>query len=190
MLSQRAQEEIVLLPFASVAAAQAAIDARNARFRLSIPWAPAGSESPGGADGGADGEGPYSPGTISERLVKAEKAAEQFVARRLQPAVQRTAGLVKETSPDGVVEGIKSSAWLGGRAAGAGQGCWCRAALSGWVQPAVWQGAARCCCCAAPLTLLLPVPPACRRRGVGQGPVEPPQRLARAALCQGRRRPL
>ena len=110
-LASRAEQEVALLPFASEAAAHAAIDARNARYRLSIPWAPAGGEG-GGGEGGGEGEGgPYSPGTISERLVKAEKAAEQFVARRLQPAVQRTAGLVKETSPEGVVQGLKSSVW-------------------------------------------------------------------------------
>ena len=110
VLVQRAEEEVALLPFASEAAAHAAIDARNARFRLSIPWVPAGGDaSPDRDSVGGEGEGPYSPGTISERLVKAEKAAEQFVARRLQPAVQRTAGLVKETSPEGVVQGLKSS---------------------------------------------------------------------------------
>lgn len=117
-LATRAEEEVGLLPFSSEAAAHAAIDARNARFRLSIPWAPAAGEAAAGDGGDVEGsgaQGPYSPGTISERLVKAEKAAEQFVARRLQPAVQRTAGLVKETSPEGVVQGLKSSAsWLSG----------------------------------------------------------------------------
>ncbi|PRW56758.1 LETM1 and EF-hand domain-containing anon- mitochondrial [Chlorella sorokiniana] len=116
VLSQRAEEEVALLPFPSEAAAHAAIDARNARFRLSIPWVPAAGDASPDREGSAlDGEGPYSPNTISERLVKAEKAAEQFVARRLQPAVQRTAGLVKETSPEGVVQGLKSSAvWAKG----------------------------------------------------------------------------
>ena len=109
-LTRRADEEVALLPFASETAAHAAIDARNARYRLSIPWAPAaGDASPDRDAFAGEGEGPYSPNTISERLVKAEKAAEQFVARRLQPAVQRTAGLVKETSPEGVVQGLKSS---------------------------------------------------------------------------------
>lgn len=110
VLSQRAEEEVALLPFASEAAAHAAIDARNARYRLSIPWVPAGGDASPDREGFTqEGEGPYSPNTISERLVKAEKAAEQFVARRLQPAVQRTAGLVKETSPEGVVQGLKTS---------------------------------------------------------------------------------
>lgn len=106
-LTARAAVEVATLPFASEAAAQAAIDARNARYRLSIPWAPAGAgeatgddetQSPAGAAAGA-------AAGLGERLSKAEKAAEYFVARRLQPAVQR----VKETSPEGVVEGLKTS---------------------------------------------------------------------------------
>ena len=122
VLSQRAEEEVALLPFASETAAHAAIDARNARYRLSIPWVPAGGDASPDRDSYAqEGEGPYSPNTISKRLVKAEKAAEQFVARRLQPAVQRTAGLVKETSPEGVVQGLKSSE-LGHSAAAARRG--------------------------------------------------------------------
>lgn len=112
-LTARAAVEVATLPFASEAAAQAAIDARNARYRLSIPWAPAGAgeatgddeaQSPAGAAAGA-------AAGLGERLSKAEKAAEYFVARRLQPAVQR----VKETSPEGVVEGLKTSAvWAKG----------------------------------------------------------------------------
>lgn len=108
-LAQRADQEIAVLPFPTEAAAHAAIDARNARYRLSIPWNPAaageaGGEEEGGAQGGA-------AVALGERLSKAEKAAEYFVARRLQPAVLR----VKQTSPEGVVQGLKSSAvWAKG----------------------------------------------------------------------------
>lgn len=109
-LAQRAAVEVSHLPFTSEAAAHAAIDARNARFRLSIPWSP-GEPGEGGGGGGVAGSSvdqgdrpPQAP--LSERLVKAEKAAEQFVARRLQPAVAR----VKQTSPEGVVQGLKTSA--------------------------------------------------------------------------------
>ena len=99
-LSARAAQEITSLPFASETAAHAAIDARNARYRLSIPWNPASEGEAGGDEAGA---GPAAG--LGERLSKAEKAAEIFVARRLQPAVQR----VKETSPEGVMEGLKGS---------------------------------------------------------------------------------
>ncbi len=105
-LTTRSAAEIATLPFASESAAQAAIDARNARYRLSIPWAPAGAGESSGDD-----EAPSPAGAaagLGERLSKAEKAAEYFVARRLQPAVQR----VKETSPEGVVEGLKTSECL------------------------------------------------------------------------------
>ncbi|KAI3427991.1 hypothetical protein D9Q98_006379 [Chlorella vulgaris] len=122
-LVERAATEITLLPFTNEAAAHAAIDARNARFRLSIPWSPAGdggseaggssssSSSSNGVAVSMDGGDRPTAAPLSERLVKAEKAAEQFVARRLQPAVAR----VKQTSPEGVVEGLKSSAsWARG----------------------------------------------------------------------------
>jgi hypothetical protein len=119
MLADRAAEEVALLPFASEAAAHAAIDARNARYRLSIPWNPAGGAAGEGSEGEEGGGDQAGPG-LSERLVKAEKAAEQFVARRLQPAVQR----VKETSPEGVVEGLKTSEWFAGWLAAWGAWPW------------------------------------------------------------------
>ncbi|KAL4443418.1 hypothetical protein ABPG75_011155 [Micractinium tetrahymenae] len=112
-LTARAAEEVATLPFASEAAAQAAIDTRNARYRLSIPWAPAGAGEAAGDDEGQSPAGAAAGAAagLGERLSKAEKAAEYFVARRLQPAVQR----VKETSPEGVVEGLKTSAvWARG----------------------------------------------------------------------------
>lgn len=129
-LVARAAQEIVSLPFASESQAHAAIDARNARYRLSIPWAPAGgSEGAGGEEEQQQGSsgaalGPASAAGLGERLSKAEKAAEYFVALRLQPAVQR----VKQTSPEGVVEGLKTSEW-GCEGAGKGRVRVCRSAF-------------------------------------------------------------
>lgn len=127
-LVARAAVELPTLPFGSQLAAQAALDARNARYRLnqaegggSQGWPPAhewhsGDESDVGSPDKSRG--------LGERLEAAERVAEAFVARKLQPAVAR----VRRTSPQGVVQGIKSSAvwardlWTrlnGGSAAGA-----------------------------------------------------------------------
>eukprot|EP00887_Chlorella_sp_A99_P006091 scaffold22.g6091.t1 len=106
LLTRRAEEELPLLPFVGVAAAQAALDARNARYRLTTGWTPSGAEYSGDD---ADSSPPASPdrrGTLGERLEAAERVAEAFVTRRLQPAVAR----VRETSPQAVVKGVKSSA--------------------------------------------------------------------------------
>lgn len=202
-LTARAAQEIATLPFATESAAQAAIDARNARYRLSIPWAPAGA-----GEGASDDEGQSPAGAaagaaagLGERLSKAEKAAEYFVARRLQPAVQR----VKETSPEGVVEGLKTSECLAGSWAWAGCGplaaTWrmlpCTERQPGrprssatplWggplasrvkspAQPALWSFRAR-----SPRLAAAVSPCRCC---LGQGPVESPERLPRPAAGQG-----
>jgi hypothetical protein len=67
-------------PPRSVAAAQAAIDQRNARFSSKAKLA--ASQATGQA-GGEDGISPV------ERLEQAEKVAEQFVARRIKPALRK-----------------------------------------------------------------------------------------------------
>lgn len=102
-LVERAKTEIAHLPFPTRAQAQAAVDTRNARYRTYVAWLP--------MDGYVSDEAgttmPYEQRRgLSERLTEAERVAEQFVSKRLQPAVQR----VRETSPEGVLEGLKSSA--------------------------------------------------------------------------------
>lgn len=108
-LYERAAEELLLLPFPSDLAAQAALDIRNAKYRLqdreraetASAWPPA--EHWHSVDE-ADSAGTEKRG-LGERLEAAERVAEAFVARKLQPAVAR----VRRTSPQGVVQGIKSS---------------------------------------------------------------------------------
>jgi hypothetical protein len=114
-LVERVAAELALLPFASTAQAQAALDARNARYR--VPGTPLTAEaaaSGNDSDGGAP-EGGYLPAEqrrgLGERLEEAERVAERFVARRLQPAVAR----VRETSPEGLIQGAQRGAsWARG----------------------------------------------------------------------------
>jgi hypothetical protein len=96
-LKERKDAEMVLLPFPNPSAAQAALDARNGRFRATS-WFPAASaaESDGDELGSVQLLDPQR--RLTERLGKAEKVAEEFVARRLQPAVQR----VREMEKGGV----------------------------------------------------------------------------------------
>ncbi len=111
-LMDRVSKEITELPFSSISVAQAALDARNARFRaLGLPPA---LESIGDGDGAPEG-GYYLAAEarrgLGERLGEAERVAERFLARRLQPAVAR----VRETSPEGLIEGVqKSATWARG----------------------------------------------------------------------------
>lgn len=111
-LMDRVSKEITELPFSSISVAQAALDARNARFRaLGLPPA---LESIGDGDGAPEG-GYYLAAEarrgLGERLGEAERVAERFLARRLQPAVAR----VRETSPEGLIQGVqKSASWARG----------------------------------------------------------------------------
>lgn len=111
-LMDRVSKEITELPFSSISVAQAALDARNARFRaLGLPPA---LESIGDGDGAPEG-GYYLAAEarrgLGERLGEAERVAERFLARRLQPAVAR----VRETSPEGLIQGVqKSATWARG----------------------------------------------------------------------------
>lgn len=102
LLKERFEMEIPFLPFGNRAVAQAAFDSRNYRFRAA--W-------PSTIDNEGENENsPRGPG-FGKRLEKAERVAEQFVAKQLQPAVRR----VRETSPEGVVAAVKASAtWVGG----------------------------------------------------------------------------
>ncbi|KAL3132082.1 hypothetical protein ABBQ32_008692 [Trebouxia sp. C0010 RCD-2024] len=93
-LVERAEKELDLLPFSSHAAAQAALDARNARFR---------NVSSRSRD--LDDE------DSSNRVEKAEKRVGEFVARRLSPAVQR----VRKTPVRRWLSGVRSGAgYVGG----------------------------------------------------------------------------
>lgn len=108
-LIQRVSKEIVELPFPNVAAAQSAIDARNARYRApgTIPNISTVDESVmSDSEGAPEGAylGPEQRRGLSERLSEAERAAERFVALRLQPAVAK----VRDTK--GIIEGVKSGA--------------------------------------------------------------------------------
>lgn len=104
-LKDRSLQEVELLPFPSVRAAQSAVDSRNARYGRRSP-----SES---LDGDAlDGEAGAKPGSLSPltKLGAAEKAAEKFVAQRLQPAVQK----VRKSSPKDWVGNLRAGATYAG----------------------------------------------------------------------------
>lgn len=93
-LVERADKELDMLPFPSHAAAQAALDARNARFRN------VASKSRDLDDDDS-----------SNRVEKAEKRVGEFVARRLSPAVQR----VRKTPVRRWFSGVRSGAgYVGG----------------------------------------------------------------------------
>lgn len=113
-LVDRVAMELPLLPFPSISAAQSALDSRNARYRATT--LPSFYDGPGSAsDGDGAPEGGYYAAEarrgLSERLGEAERVAERFVARRLQPAVARVRG----TSPQGFITSVKSGAlWARG----------------------------------------------------------------------------
>ncbi len=114
-LMDRVSKEITELPFSSISVAQAALDARNAKFRaLGLPPA---LESIGDGDGAPEG-GYYLAAEarrgLGERLGEAERVAERFLARRLQPAVARVRDEMT-TSPESLIEGVqKSATWARG----------------------------------------------------------------------------
>ena len=110
-LMERVSREITELPFSSVSAAQLALDARNAKYRAA--GLPPALESMGDGDGAPEGGylGADARRGLGERLGEAEKAAERFLARRVQPAVAR----VRDTSPEVLIEGVQRSAtWAAG----------------------------------------------------------------------------
>ena len=95
-LKQRAKEEIMMLPFPSTAAATMAVEARNLRAR-GIPTDPLAS---------TDGGDPGAASSLRSTLDAAEKAAEKFVAQRLQPAVAK----VRSSTPRDWVGNAKAAA--------------------------------------------------------------------------------
>ncbi|GAB4813221.1 hypothetical protein N2152v2_000267 [Parachlorella kessleri] len=123
-LLTRAAAEIAFLPFPSEAAAHAALDARNARFRGHVSWFPpadpadasaaAGSLGGGweGGEGAAGGAGAGASlerqNSLGQRLGQAERVAEEFFGKKLS-AVKKAAA-AGGTSPQGVLQGIKSGA--------------------------------------------------------------------------------
>ncbi|BDA41254.1 probable mitochondrial proton/calcium exchanger protein at C-terminar half [Coccomyxa sp. Obi] len=94
-LSERARKEIRLLPFPTTSAAQAALDARNARYR-----AGQGKQS-------VDEE--EAAERVKGRIEQAERAVEKFVARRLK-AVQPGLQKARATPVSAVVGGLSSGA--------------------------------------------------------------------------------
>ncbi|CAL8462025.1 g1556 [Coccomyxa elongata] len=94
-LSERARKEIRLLPFPTTSAAQAALDARNARYRA------------GQAKQSADDE--EAAERVKGRIEQAERAVEKFVARRLK-AVQPGLEKARATPVSAVVGGLSSGA--------------------------------------------------------------------------------
>jgi hypothetical protein len=129
-LIARVSTEVPLLPFPSLKAAQAALDLRNARYRATMLPSLSAASSNGDvssssyvagsmSDGEGAPEGAFSvyiaPDTtrrrLTMRLEEAERVAERFVSRRLQPAVAR----VKVSSPQGVIRSLQSGAvWARG----------------------------------------------------------------------------
>lgn len=92
-LKQRAQEEIAILPFPSAAAATMAVEARNLRVRGIA------------ADPLASTDGEAATSSLRLTLDAAEKAAEKFVAQRLQPAVAK----VRSSTPRDWVGNAKAA---------------------------------------------------------------------------------
>ena len=114
-LGSRWRSELPLLPFPSPAAAQAALDTRNRRY-VGSPLS--GSSSKGEKTSSVLARGAASlasaaaaadsaqPAVVVARLSEAEKAVEQFFARRLQPAVAAAA----RAPPEDWLDGARSSA--------------------------------------------------------------------------------
>jgi hypothetical protein len=69
------------------AAAHAALDARNARYRSQLSWFPDPSDNANGEGGEGAGEKPG----LSVRLGQAEKVAEEFIGKKLS-AVKKVGG--------------------------------------------------------------------------------------------------
>ena len=67
--------------------AQAALDARNARYRLVGPGKLAAVQQP--SPSGSDDEDDGKDKRLRERLERAERLVGKFVAQTIQPAVQR-----------------------------------------------------------------------------------------------------
>lgn len=107
VLLARLDREMQTLPFSSKAAAEAALDTRNARYR-----------SPGSRDkeeSSDEDEDTESDARLVKRLGRAEKVVGQFVARRLQPAVQRVRATPVQRWFTGVRSGVGYVGGLWGR---------------------------------------------------------------------------
>ena len=118
-LGTRWRSELPLLPFPSPAAAQAALDMRNRRYVGSpLSGSSSSSSSKGEKTGSVLARGAASlasaaaaadgaqPAVVVARLSEAERAVEQFFARRLQPAVAAAA----RAPPEDWLDGARSSA--------------------------------------------------------------------------------
>jgi hypothetical protein len=123
-LKERVEQELPLLPFGGAQQAQALVDARNARYarsrlQVSMLTGSGGSgaaAAAGGAGGAAEGGSP----SAIERLELAEKVAEQFVERRIKPALRRaqeqelgdllkgSGAYLKVWQMDGLLQGAKT----------------------------------------------------------------------------------
>mmetsp|Transcript_20484 Transcript_20484/g.61660 ORF Transcript_20484/g.61660 Transcript_20484/m.61660 type:complete len:811 (-) Transcript_20484:440-2872(-) len=107
-LRARARKELYNLPFTSRVVAQAALDARNARFRPDyVAKAEAAEAAASAAAGGSGGQDAWDRqrSAAIERLEQAEKVAGS-VAKRLPGAVQK----VREIPPQDLLAGVRKSA--------------------------------------------------------------------------------
>ncbi|KAK9821246.1 hypothetical protein WJX74_000565 [Apatococcus lobatus] len=86
-LADRAARELRSLPFSTRSQAQAALDARNARYRLVGPGKLAALQQQ--SSSGSDDEEEGKDKRLRERLERAERLVGKFVAQTIQPAVQR-----------------------------------------------------------------------------------------------------
>ena len=85
--------------------AQAALDARNARYRLAGPGKLAALQQQQQSSSGSDDEEEGKDKRLRERLERAERIVGKFVAQTIQPAVQRARstplkGWVRTSLPD------------------------------------------------------------------------------------------
>jgi len=172
-LGTRWRSELPLLPFPSPAAAQAALDMRNRRYVGSpLSGSSSSSSSKGEKTGSVLARGAASlasaaaaadgaqPAVVVARLSEAERAVEQFFARRLQPAVAAAARAPPEDWLDGArssakyVKGLWDRLNGGGRRNGNG-----RATTAAAAAEAPAAAASATTAAAAPPAPALPLPP-------------------------------
>ena len=194
-LGNRWKSELPLLPFPSPAAAQAALDTRNRRY-VGSPLSGSssskgektgsvlarGAASLASAAAAADGA---QPAVVVARLSEAERAVEQFFARRLQPAVAAAARAPPEDWLDGARSAAKATKDLwdrlngggrrGGNGKGGGGGGGGGGAGATSTTTTATAEAATASAAAAPATTALPLPPLASTRAA--------RAVSRAALA-------